>query len=145
MKKRNGFTLVELLSVTAIIVALVSIFLPSVQNIKQQTNSTCCQYNPWNDIILSPVELVLVSPDGISGGPTIVGTFLVWGQLSENPDPYDSYDLNFWICDNRCVSTKCRCRHCWTSHTCIDQSEDNAKGIVSGSLVNKTEQKQSAR
>ena len=145
MKQRNGFTLVELLSVIAIIVLLVSIFLPSLQNIKRQANSACCQYNPRNDIIHSPIELVLVSPDDISGLPTIVGKLMVWGWLSENPDPYGSYNLNLWICDNRYVSTKFCCRHCWISHTCINQSEDNAKGFFSGSLVNKIEQKQSAR
>jgi len=133
MKKRNGFTLVELLSVIAIIVLLVSIFLPSVQNIKQQTNSTCCQYNPRTDIIFSPVELVLVSPDDISGRPTIVGTFLAWEQIPENPDPYSSYGLNLWICDIRCLSDTC-----WISHNCINQSEDNAKGIFTDTLVNKT-------
>jgi hypothetical protein len=140
MKKINGFTLVELLSLIALIVLLVSIFLPSVQNFKLQAGSVACQSNLWNDTICSPVELVLVSPDDISGRPTIVGTFLVWGQLSENPDPYGSYGSNLWICDIRCLSDTC-----WISHNCINQSADNAKGIVSGSLVNKIEQKQSAR
>ena len=140
MKLRNGFTLVELLTVIAIIVLLVSIFLPSLQNVKRRANSTCCQYNPRNDIIISPIELVLVSPDDISGRPTIVGTFLVWGGLSENPDPYGSYSLNLWICEDRCISDTR-----WISHNCINQAEDNVKGIVSGSLANKIEQKQSVR
>ena len=120
MEQRNGFTLVELLSVIAIIVLLVSIFLPSLQNVKRQANSICCQYNPRNDISFSPVELILVSPDY-------------------------SYVLNLWICDNRCVSDTCWLRHCWISNTCINQSEDNAKWILTDSLVNKIDQQQSAR
>lgn len=145
MKRRNGLTLVELLSATAIIVLLVSIFLPSLQNVKRQASPVYCRDDPRNDITLSPIELVLVSPDGISGRPTIIGTFPAWGQIPENPDPYGNYVLNLWICDNRCVSTKCECRHCWTSHTCIDQPEDNTKEIVLSSLLNQIEQKQTAR
>jgi hypothetical protein len=140
MKKRNGFTLVGLLTATAIIVLLVSIFLPSLKNIERQSNSLRCQYNPRNDIIFSPIELVLVSPDSISGRLTIVGKFLAWEQLSENPDLYDSYNSDLWICDNWCISDTC-----WISHTCINQSEDYANGIISSSLINKIEQKQSAR
>lgn len=145
MKQRNGFTSVELLSLITIIVLLVSIFLPSLQNVKRQANSVTRQSNLWNDISFSPIELVLVSLDGISDRPRIVGKFLVWGRLPENPDLDGSYVLNLWLCDNRCVSDKCRHRHCWISHTCINQSEDNAKWIFSGSLVNKIEQKQSAQ
>jgi prepilin-type N-terminal cleavage/methylation domain-containing protein len=140
MKKRYGFTLVELLTVIAIILLLVSIFLPSLQNVKRQSNLVRGQYNPQNDIIISPIELVFVSPDGISGRPVIVGTFLVWGGLSENPDPYGSYSLNLWICEDRYISDTC-----WISHNCINQSEDNSKWILTDSLVNKIEQKQSAR
>lgn len=120
MKKRNGFTLVELLSVIVTMVLLISIFVPSVQNIKRQVNSAACQSNLCNDISFSPIELVLISPDG-------------------------SYILNLWICDNTCTSDTCLCGHCWTSHTCINQSEDNTKEIVLSSLFNQIEQKQSAR
>jgi hypothetical protein len=45
-----------------------------------------------------------------------------------------------WICDIRCLSDTC-----WISHNCINQAEDNVKGIVSGSLVNQIDQNQSAR
>ena len=114
MKQRNGFTLVELLTVIAIIVLLVSIFLPSLYNVKRQTNSVTCRSNLRNDIINSPIELVLVSPDGISGRPTIVGRFLTWGWLPDNPDLNGSYVLNLWICDNKCASEMCCYRHCWT-------------------------------
>ena len=140
MKKQNGFTLIELLTMIAIILLLVSIFFPSLQNSKRRSNLVSGQYNPRNDITFSPVELVLVSLDDISGRPTIVGKLLVWGIFPENPDPYDCYGLNLWICDNRCLSDTC-----WISHNCINQSEDNAKGILTDSLVNKIEQKQSAR
>ena len=140
MKKRNGFTLVELLSLIAIIVLLVSIFLPSVQNIKQQAGSVACQSNLWNDIICSPVELVLVSPDDISGRPTIVGTLLVWEQIPEYPGPYGSYGSNLLICDYRCISDTC-----WISHNCINQSENNDKWILTDLLVNKIEKKQSGQ
>ena len=140
MKKRNGFTLVELLTLIAIIVLLVSIFLPSLQNVKRQTNSAACRSNIWNDMSFSPIELVFVSSDVRSGRPTIVGNFLTWGWLSENPDPYSSYGPNLWICDIRCLSDTC-----WISHNCINQSENNTKWILTYSLVNKIEQKQSTR
>jgi hypothetical protein len=154
MKQRNSFTLVELLTVIAIIVLLVSIFLPSLQNVKQQVDSVTCRSTLRNDISFSPValyrswcrvELVLVSLNGLSGRPTIVGKLLVWEQIPENPVPYGSYGSNLWICDNRCISTKCHCRHCWIPHTCTNQSEENVNGIFSGSLVNKIDQKQSAQ
>ena len=140
MKQRNGFTLVELLSLIAIIVLLVSIFLPSLQNFKRKDVSVAYQSNLWNDTICSPIELILVSPDGISGRPTIVGKFLTWDQILENPDAYGNCVLNLWICDNRYISDTC-----WISHNCINQSEDNTNGIISSSLVNEIEQKQSAR
>lgn len=124
MKKHNGLTLVELLSVIVIIVLLISIFLPSLQNVKQQTNSVSCRYNLRNDTTFSPIELVLVSPDCISGRPTIVGKFLIWEQIPENPYLYGSYGLNLWICDIRGVSDTC-----WISHNCINQSEDNSKDL----------------
>lgn len=124
MNKRNGFTLVELLILIAIIVLLVLIFLPSLQNVKRQADSACCRYNPRNDIIISPIELVLVSPDCISGRPTIVGKFLIWEQIPENPYLYGSYGLNLWICDIRGISDTC-----WISHNCINQSEDNSKDL----------------
>lgn len=130
MNQRNGFTLVELLSVIAIMVLLVSIFLPSVQNIQRQAGSIACQSNFRNDISFSPIELVLVNQDEISGRPTIAGKFLAWGQILENPDLYGSYVLNLWICDNGCISNTCRHRHCWISHNCINPSEDNVNGIV---------------
>ena len=129
MKKHNGLTLVELLSVIVIIVLLISIFLPSLQNVKQQTNSVSCRYNLRNDTTFSPIELVLVSPDCISGRPTIVGKFLIWEQIPENPYLYGSYGLNLWICDNRGAPNKYRRQHCWISHTCINQSEDNSKDL----------------
>ena len=129
MKKRNGFTLVELLTVTAIIVLLVSIFLPSLQNVKRQANSVSCRSNLRSDISFSPIELVLVSPDGISGRPTIVGRFLIWEQIPENPYLYGSYGLNLWICDNRGVSDTHRRQQYWIPHTCINQSEDNSKDL----------------
>jgi hypothetical protein len=140
MKKRNGFTLIELLSLIAIIVLLVSIFLPSLQNIQRQANSVACRSNIWNDMSFSPIELVLVSSDNISGKLTIVGKFLVWEQIPENPDLYGSYGSNLWICAIRCVADTC-----WIAHNCINQPEDNAKEIVLSSLLNKIEQKQSAR
>jgi hypothetical protein len=140
MKKQNGFTLIELLTMTAIILLLVSIFLPSLQNVERHSNSAACLSYFQNDITLSPVELILISPDGISGRPTIVGKFLAWEQIPENPDPYDFYGLNLWICDNRCLSDTC-----WISHNCINQSADNAKWILTDLLVNKIDQKQSAR
>ncbi|MBN2594013.1 MAG: hypothetical protein JXA81_10935, partial [Sedimentisphaerales bacterium] len=99
-----------------------------------QSNSVRCQYNPRNDIIISPIELVLVSPDVISGRPTTIGNFLTWGWLSENPDPYSSYGQNLWICDIRCLSDTC-----WISHNCINQSENNTKWILTDFLVNKIE------
>jgi len=140
MKIQNGLTLIELLTMIAIILILVSIFLPSLQNVKQQSNLTYDQYNPQNGITFSPVELVLLSLDGISGRPTIVGTFLAWEQIPENPERFDSYGSNLWICDIRCLSDTC-----WISHTCINPSEDNTTWTFSGSLVNKIEQKQSAQ
>ena len=129
MKNRNGFTLVELLSVIAIIMLLVSIFLPSLKNVKRQTDSVSCRYNLRNDISFSPIELVLVSPDDTSGRPTIVGKFLIWEQIPENPYLYGSYGLNLWICDNRCVFDTYRRQQYWISHTCINQPEDNAKDL----------------
>ena len=129
MKKHNGLTLVELLSVIVIIVLLISIFLPSLQNVKQQTNSVSCRYNLRNDTTFSPIELVLVSPDCISGRPTIVGRFLIWEHIPENPYLYGSHGLNLWICDNRRVSDTCRRQQYWILHTCIKQSEDNSKDL----------------
>lgn len=140
MNKRNGFTLVELLTVIAISALLVSIFLPSLQNVKRQSNSAACLSYFQNDISFSPVELILVSPDSISGRPTIVGKLLAWGWFPENPERFDSYYSNLWICDIRCLSDTC-----WISHTCINQSENNAKGIFTYSLINKIDQKQSAQ
>ena len=140
MKQRNSFTLVELLTVIAIIVLLVSIFLPSLQNIQRQANSVACRSNIWNDMSFSPIELVFVSSDGISDKPTIVGKFLTWGWLSENPDPYSSHGQNLWIYDIRCLSDTC-----WISHNCINQPENNTKWILMDSLLNKIEQKQSTR
>ena len=145
MKKRKGFTAVELLTVISIIVLLVSIFLPSLQNVKQRSNPVCCQYNAQNDITFSPIELVLVSLAGIPDRPTTVGRLLVWEQLSENPDPYCSSGLNLLIYDNRCVFNRCRHRHYRTSHICTNPFEDNTKGIFTDFLINKIDQKQSAQ
>ena len=114
MRQRNALTLVELLTVIAIIMLLVSIFLPSLYNVKQQANSIACRSNLRNGITFYPIELVFVNPDGISGRPTIVGKFQAWEQILENPDLNGSYGLNLWICDNRCASKICCYRHCWT-------------------------------
>jgi prepilin-type N-terminal cleavage/methylation domain-containing protein/prepilin-type processing-associated H-X9-DG protein len=45
MRQGKGFTLVELLTVVAIIVLLVSLLLPSVQAVKRQANSVACRSN----------------------------------------------------------------------------------------------------
>jgi heme/copper-type cytochrome/quinol oxidase subunit 4 len=45
MRQRTGFTLAELLTVIAIIVLVVSLFLPSVQTVKRQANSVSCRSN----------------------------------------------------------------------------------------------------